>query len=500
MEQALKSEEYSVAPGQGVDQVGKVETRGIDQIPDIERNSNPRNMAAAFASVQFCFAIVFFGWLLVSFGLGFWSILTAVTVGVAIGSVIIALMALSGPLTGTNQSVSSGAYFGVRGRLIGSAIALFIDIVFLALIAYTTGQTLVDTGNILFGTATGTVPLVIGMIIACVLVVAIGYFGHATLVASYKAWLVVGLIFQAIWLIVVLPNFHLAGDGQYLLGDFLPTWLLAVTVAISIPISYITWPNDYGRRMPRSTNPRTLGLWAWLGMFAGCWIALMLGAFITMTFTDASTPFVDGAFAGIPTWFAIPLLLYGFLGNAVNGGPGVYNSALDLQALFFRIPRQVLVLVIGVVVFVVAYGGTILFNAYDTLNALVLIMIVVVTPWAVITLVGMWLRKGRVSPDDLHAFAIPGARGPYWFTWGVNFRAVTALVVAAIVGCLFSENALFTGPLASAAGGVDLSFISAGLTGGILYFIFVKLFPEKGVLSVGASTPGGPAPEAARPM
>src|SRR5207244_7686359 len=133
----------------------------------------------------------------------------------------------------------SGAYFGVRGRLIGSAIAFFIDIVFLALIAYTTGQTLVDTGHVLFNLATGTAPLVIGMVIACVMVVAIGYFGHATLIASYKAWLVVGLILQVAWVLVAAPSFHLALDGKYLLGTYLPTWLLAVTVAISIPISYI---------------------------------------------------------------------------------------------------------------------------------------------------------------------------------------------------------------------------------------------------------------------
>ena len=483
------TQEYTVAAGQGVDAVGRVETRGIDQIPDVERNSNPRNMAAAFASVQFSFVIVLFGGLIVSFGLGFWSTLTAVTVGVAIGSVVIAVMALSGPLTGTNQSVSSGAYFGVRGRLIGSAIAFFIDIVFLALIAWTTGQTLVDGAHILFGTATGTVPLVIGMVIACILVVLIGYFGHATLVASYKAWLVVGLIFQIVWVIVASSTFQLVSDGEYLLGSFLPTWLLAVTVAISIPISYITWPNDYGRRMPRNTSPTLLAGWAWLGMAAGCWIALMLGAFITMTFSDMSVSFVDGSFAAIPTWFVIPLMLYGFLGNAVNGGPGVYNSALDLQALFFRVPRQALVLVIGVVVFVVAYVGTILFDAIETLDALVLIMIVVVTPWAVITMVGMWMRKGHVLPDDLHAFAIPGARGPYWFTGGVNYRAVTALVVAVIVGLLFSANGLFTGPLADSAGGVDLSFISAGLTGGVLYYIFERVFPEVGVRPPAPSGP-----------
>ena len=50
-----------------------------------------------------------------------------------------------------------------------------------------------------------------------------------------------------------------------------------------------------------------------------------------------------------------------------------------------------------------------------------------------------------------------------------------------IVGLLFSANGLFTGPLADAAGGVDLSFISAGLTGGVLYWLFEMFFPEKDV-------------------
>ncbi len=478
--------EYTVAPGEGIDAIGRVETRGIDQIPDVERNSNPRNMAAAFASVQFSFVIIVFGGLPIIWGLGWWSTLTAVTVGVAIGSLVIAVMALSGPLTGTNQSVSSGAYFGVKGRLIGSAIALFIDIGFLAIIAWTTGQTLVDGAHLLFGTETGNGPLAVGMVIACVLVVAIGYLGHATLVASYKAWLVGGIILQILLVAVLAPNFHLASDGTYLLGTFWPTWFLVLTVAISIPLSYITWPNDYGRRMPRTTSRLELGSWAWLGMFVGCWVALMLGAFVTLTFKDVNAPFVDGAFAAIPTWFIVPLMLYGFLGNAVNGGPGVYNSALDLQAFFYRLPRRVLVLIIGVIVLVVAYVGVIVLNAVETLNALVIIMIVVVTPWAVITMLGMWMRRGHVYADDLHAFATPGARGPYWFTGGINYRAVTALVVGAVVGLLFSANSIYTGPWSQAVGGVDLSFTSAGITGGVLYLILERLFPEKGVRADGA--------------
>lgn len=488
------SEEYRVAPGQAIDEVGRVETRGIDQIPDVERNSNPRNMAAAFAAVQFSFVIIVFGQLPIIWGLGFWSTLAAVTVGVAIGSLMIAVMALSGPLTGTNQSVSSGAYFGVRGRLIGSAIALFIDIGFLAIIGWTTGQTLVDGAHLLFGTPTGNGPLTVGIVLACILVVAIGYLGHATLVASYKIWLVVGMVLQVLLVAVLAPHFHVpadVADGKFLLGSFWPTWLLVVTVAISIPISYITWPNDYGRRMPRTTRLQLLGGWAWLGMFVGCWIALMLGAYVTSAFSDPTAAFVDGTFAAIPTWFILPLVLYGFLGNAVNGGPGVYNSALDLQALLFRLPRRAVVLIIGAVVLVVSYVGVIVLNAVETLNALVIIMIVVVTPWAVITMLGMWMRKGHVYADDLHAFATPGARGPYWFTGGVNYRAVVALVAGALIGLLFSDNSIFAGPFSQAVGGVDLSFISAGLTGGVVYLVAERLFPEKDVLAVPATASSG---------
>jgi purine-cytosine permease-like protein len=485
--QNRKVDEYTVAPGQGVDEIGRVETRGIDQIPDLERNSNPRNMAAAFASVQFSFVIIVFGSLPITFGLGWWSTLTSVTLGVAIGSLVIAVMSLSGPLTGTNQSVSSGAYFGVKGRLIGSAIALFIDIGFLAIIAWTTGQTIVDGFHLLFGTPTGTGPLAIGMLIACLFIIVIGYLGHATLVASYKLWLVGGVILQVLMVIVLAPHFHLAADGKYLLGSFWPTWFLALTVAISIPLSYITWPNDYGRRMPRATNPWTLGLWAWIGMFVGCWVALMLGAYVTLSFSSVNAAFVDGTFAAIPTWFIVPLMLYGFLGNTVNGGPGVYNSALDLQAFLYRLPRNIVVLIIGAVVLVTAYVGVILLNAVNTLNALVIIMIVVVTPWSVITILGMWRRHGHVYADDLHAFAVPGARGPYWFTGGVNFRAVVALVVGMTVGLLFSDNSLFSGPLSQVFGGVDLSFTSAGITGGVVYLVLEGLFPEEGVLADGGT-------------
>jgi purine-cytosine permease-like protein len=492
-------EEYVVPAGQGVDEVGKVETRGIDQIPDVERNSRPLNLAAAFISVQFSFVIIVFGSFPISWGLGWWSTMAAVTVGTIIGSIVLALIGLSGPLTGTNQSVTSGAFFGVHGRLIGTAIALFIDIGFLAIIAWTTGQTFVDGLHALFNTPSGNGPLAVGMFIACVLIILIGYFGHATLVASYKLWIIGAIILQVLMVIVYAPQFKVLPDGKYLLGDFWPTWLLAVTIAVSLPLSYITWPNDYTRRMPRDTGRRNLALWAGVGSFVGCWLALMIGAYVTSVFPDPTTPIVDGAFAASPTWFIIPLMLYGLLGNTVNGGPGVYNSALDLQALLFRLRRNVVVLIIGAIVLVVAYVGVIVLNAVDTIDAFVIIMLVVVSPWAVINILGMWRRHFYFKPDDLHAFAVAGARGIYWFNGGLNYRAITAFVIGAIVGLMFSDTTIFVGPFSQALGGVDFSFTSAGITGGVLYLIFVTLFPERGVMGGEEPKPTALEPEPSQP-
>lgn len=55
----------------GVDQVGRIETRGVDYIPEAERHSKPpRELTAVFFGTQLCFGIiVFLGYLPVSFGL-----------------------------------------------------------------------------------------------------------------------------------------------------------------------------------------------------------------------------------------------------------------------------------------------------------------------------------------------------------------------------------------------------------------------------------------------
>ena len=73
-------------------------------------------------------------------------------VGIAVGTLAVLPTAGIGPRTGTNMTVSSGACFGIRGRSIGSGLALAIALGFAAVTVCTSGDALVAAGHRLLGT------------------------------------------------------------------------------------------------------------------------------------------------------------------------------------------------------------------------------------------------------------------------------------------------------------------------------------------------------------
>jgi hypothetical protein len=64
------------------------------------------------------------------------------------------------------------------------------------------------------------------------------------------------------------------------------------------------------------------------------------------------------------------------------------------------------------------------------------------------------------------------------------------------VGTLFTSTSILTGPLTSRVNGIDLSFTSAAVVGGVVYYALVKLFPERGVMPVAPQDQGAIAPGA----
>ena len=97
----------------------EVEQHGIDTIPPEDRHSRPLDLFRIQFGGANTFATIILGTFPVLLGLSLWQAVAATVVGVVVGSLFLMPMGLFGPLTGTNNAVSSGAHFGVRGRVVG---------------------------------------------------------------------------------------------------------------------------------------------------------------------------------------------------------------------------------------------------------------------------------------------------------------------------------------------------------------------------------------------
>lgn len=168
----------------------------------------------------------------------------------------------------------------------------------------------------------------------------------------------------------------------------------------------------------------------------------------------------------------LPLLLVpGLASNIASAAMSLYNATLDIGAwpFFYRFKRYIITAAFGAVLFGLTYLFVVTTNFLTNLEAFVTIMIVTATPWMIIIGIEFLISRKNIAPYDLHAFAIPGMRGRYWFFNGINPRAVVAWLCGAGVGLLFSTNSLFTGPLESSVNGVDISWLIAAAVGGLVY-------------------------------
>jgi purine-cytosine permease-like protein len=461
--------------------IGQIETRGIDYIPESDRHSKPSNLFWVWVGTQMCFGIIVIGSLPVAFGLGWWSAVTAITVGLLVGCLLYAPFSLLGPRTGTNSAVSSGAHFGLVGRLIGSLQALFIAVGFAALTLWLGGDAIVAGLAKLVGTPDNDGMRILVYAILGATVVSIAIYGHATVLAAQK------FLVPTIGLILVIGFFAKLGDfdagykgGTYLLGSFWPTWLLSATVALSLPISYSPFANDFARYVSKERYSNTAVMAAaGSGMFVGCWLTLIFAAYMSTMFTDSSATFVTGLVDISPNWYVVLVIIVGLLGSFAQGSLCLYGTGLDTSSLIPRLPRVPATLLISGLTIAFVYIGGLVLNAVDTVSAFLLILNVVCAPWMLITLMGLWYCRGRYYPYDLQLFNMGKRGGAYWYWHGINPRALIAFVPAVVIGLLFINTTLFIGPWANAASGVDLSFISASVVAVVIYGVSLLVAPER---------------------
>jgi purine-cytosine permease-like protein len=290
-----------------------IETFGVEQIPDAERNATPTDLFRMIFGGANTFATAVLGSFPVLFGLSFQAGAWAIVLGVLVGALILAPMGLFGPINGTNNAVSSGAHFGVHGRIVGSFLSLLTAIAFFSLSVWSSGDALVGGAKRLFGLPETdlTLGLAYGLFAVLVLVVCIYGFRFMLLVNKIAVWAASLLFLLGVFAFAGPFDAGYAGSVQLGSAGFWAAFIGATLLAMSNPVSFGAFLGDWARYIPRETSKKRIMLAVLLSQLATLipfFFGLVTATIVAVKAPDyiAANNYVGGLLAISPSWFFLP--------------------------------------------------------------------------------------------------------------------------------------------------------------------------------------------------
>jgi NCS1 family nucleobase:cation symporter-1 len=433
------------------EQPARLEISTIQPIPHEERHGTARDLFTVwFGSNLMLLTIVTGGLAVTVFGLPFgWGVI-ALAVGNLVGAIFMALHAAQGPTLGVPQMIQTRGQFGSLGSLLVVGIVIVMYVGFLA-------SNLVMGGQALASIVSGAsdVP---GIALVGVLSVIAAIYGY-DLIHAYTRWMTyisgAVLLLAVYWIVQVhgLPADFLQRNGFNWAG-FLGT----VSAAALWQIAYAPYVSDYSRYMPESTGVRPAFWASYWGCTLGSFLPMVLGAMVGL-----ATPRGNNLIAGLAqlTGGIAPLVLIVFsVGIAAANAINLYCGALSAMTFGQTLipswsPGPQARTAMAFLLFGLSLTGAVLGKAEFLVNYehFILLLLYVLVPWTAINLVDYYLLRHGVY--DVPSFF----RQDGGIYGRVNIAAVTCYGVGILVQIPFIASALYTGPVARAIGGIDLSWI-----------------------------------------
>lgn len=463
------------------------EHHGIEPIPDAERTATVFDFMRVEWGGLNSLATAVLGAFPIVLGLSFWQGLTAIMMGIALGAAILAPMAIFGPISGTNNAVTSSAHFGVVGRIVGSFLSLLTAIAFFSISVWSSGDAVVGAAIRAFGIRGSESLYAISYALFIVSVMAVCIYGFRMMLLVNKIAVIAssGLFligFYVFWTRFD-PGFMGAGY-PWGSGRFWPAFATAVLIILSNPISFGAFLGDWSRYVPRETSKPALMMASIGAQFLGlvpCTFGLVTASIIAReapTYLQ-SVNYAGGLLAITPGRYFIPLFVLALLSGMSTGTTSLYGTGLDFSSVFPRLSRPAATSLIGSVSAVLIFAGRFWWNVIDSITAFVSLIVVATTPWMVIMTIGYVIRRGYYLPEAMQVFNRGARGGAYWYRGGWNLAGCLSWGTSSLIA-LMTVNipGQFVGWLGRFMGGIDVSLLAAVIAPALLYPICLYLFPE----------------------
>lgn len=460
------------------DTPGHIESHGLDYIPAEERHGRSVDLFWVWMGANVNYLSFTFGGLLILIGLSVWEAIVVTIVG-NLWYIAVGWLSVSGPASGTPSVTVMRSLFGIRGNLVfgagqGLVIGLFYEIINIT-VATLASLALLKLVGVSLPPGAEWVVLIVVVVLSFVLSV----YGHAAIVKAspyYSVALSIAFVVLAVFVL------------QAAKFDFLPaklapdehwtTLLLGFAVVSSGPLSWGTGA-DYSRYLPKNTSKSGVVWWTALGGFIPTVVISIIGIFAA-TAIDMTDPQKTIGHI-VPAWFTPIFLALVVVGSITNNALVAYSAGLSAQGVGMKFSRVTTIVITAVVVTVASVWLTFLSPGFlETMQYALELTVTILGPLIAIYAVDILLRR-----NDYNGIALNDLRrgSPFWFSHGFFWPGIIAQIAGTVAALLMINSELYTGPIATALGGADLSAILGPIIGGAVYaLLWFTMAPFKNPL------------------
>ncbi|AQT82903.1 cytosine permease [Mycolicibacterium litorale] len=424
-----------------------VETHGIAPIPPDNRYGTARRLFTVWFAPQVNMTVVFTGTLAVVLGLGFWLGLLAMAVGTVIGSLAVGYLSTWGPRTGTAQLPNARMAFGGTVAVV-AVIQWLSSIAWDGLVGLFGGEALAE----LLG-----IPFWLAVVIVLAAQGAVGVFGYEVIHRVQAVMTVVLIVTFAVFAWKLIDGHQVMSPPTLAGPDLAGAFVLEVTIALSLAISWASYASDYSRYLPVRTSRRAVFGYTFAGLAVAYIAVQAIGVAAAGTLTDQTAAGVRTIMGG-GVLGALALLVIA-LGSVASNAMNDYSGSLALQTVGVRVRRPVS----AVVVVVIAFGLIMWLHSGD-LVARFQGVLLFVSYWipAFVAIVAIDWRYRSAGRETVDPTAELTAR-----TDGVV--ALVTFFVAFAAAVPFMHTNLIIGPVATALHGADLAYFVNFLVAAVVY-------------------------------
>ncbi|MEU8888876.1 cytosine permease [Streptomyces sp. NPDC048442] len=427
---------------------GTVETRGLEPVPDNERNGHVRELFPTWVAANISVLLLTMGAGLIVFnGLNFWQVLVVAFAAPVVSYGLVGLISIAGKRGGSPGMALSRAVFGQRGNLFPGSLIWVARWGWETINAVTGAYAVLTVLDLLFGVKSNTPLVVITLLVfvACTFVVS-GLGINALRVCQKWSTYLFG-VFSVLVLVYLIANTDWSAVFAKPAGSTAMLVAGIGTIAAG-GISWVPTGPDFTRYLPRNASSKGMVAASIGGAGIVVLPMVLMGAVMAVSTPNLASAQDPVSFIGelLPTWISVPYLVIALIGMLLINSMSMYSAGFTAQTLGIKVPRAwavsvnaVISLIFGFLLMVVATSFIGSFISFLTLLA------VAFSAWIGVFGIDMLKRRSY----DGEALMDTTRTSAYWYSGGFAWSAMIAWGVALVVGLLFTKVEWFTGPLAT---------------------------------------------------